>query len=162
MCSSDLEPIAYEGSLKIKECAYVHAEGYSGGALKHGPFALIEDVPGKRATPIVCIILDDEHARLMKTVAHEVKARNAQLIVITDNPKLAEGLVHVAGARLDLARGREEVAGQRAQAERREIGRRAEDRPRRGARRRCRRPAPRSATTWGSAWARRGGAGRRR
>ena len=36
------EPIAYEGALKIKECAYLHAEGYSGGALKHGPFALIE------------------------------------------------------------------------------------------------------------------------
>jgi glucosamine--fructose-6-phosphate aminotransferase (isomerizing) len=37
------EPIAYEGALKIKEMAYLHAEGYSGGALKHGPFALIED-----------------------------------------------------------------------------------------------------------------------
>ncbi len=41
------EPIAYEGALKIKECAYLHAEGYSGGALKHGPFALIEGPDGK-------------------------------------------------------------------------------------------------------------------
>lgn len=42
---------------------YLHAEGYSGGALKHGPFALIEgpDGPGG-ATPIILIILDDEHA----------------------------------------------------------------------------------------------------
>ena len=37
------EPVAYEGSLKIKEMCYLHAEGYSGGALKHGPFALIEN-----------------------------------------------------------------------------------------------------------------------
>merc|ERR1719502_1348356 len=37
------EPIAMEGALKIKEISYIHAEGYSGGALKHGPFALIED-----------------------------------------------------------------------------------------------------------------------
>jgi len=35
------EPIAREGALKIKEISYVHAEAYSGGALKHGPFALI-------------------------------------------------------------------------------------------------------------------------
>ena len=35
-------PIALEGALKIKEISYIHAEGYSGGALKHGPFALIE------------------------------------------------------------------------------------------------------------------------
>jgi glucosamine--fructose-6-phosphate aminotransferase (isomerizing) len=66
-------------------------EGYSGGALKHGPFALIgekDDAP----TPIVCIILDDEHATTMRTVAEEVKARNAKVIIITDNASLARGL----------------------------------------------------------------------
>lgn len=36
------EPVAMEGALKLKEMTYIHAEGYSGGALKHGPFALIE------------------------------------------------------------------------------------------------------------------------
>jgi hypothetical protein len=36
------EPIALEGALKIKEMCYLHAEGFSGGALKHGPFALIQ------------------------------------------------------------------------------------------------------------------------
>lgn len=36
-------PIALEGALKIKEISYIHAEGYPGGALKHGPFALIEE-----------------------------------------------------------------------------------------------------------------------
>ena len=44
-----------EGALKLKEIGYLHAEGYSGGALKHGPFAMIEsDENGKQgATPIV-------------------------------------------------------------------------------------------------------------
>lgn len=73
-------------------CRAVRAtEGYSGGALKHGPFALIgekDDAP----TPIVCIILDDEHATTMRTVAEEVKARNAKVIIITDNASLARGL----------------------------------------------------------------------
>ncbi len=67
------EPVAYEGSLKIKEMCYLHAEGYSGGALKHGPFALIEDASGKfGATPIILLIFDDEHAHHMRTAAEEV------------------------------------------------------------------------------------------
>ena len=68
------EPVAYEGALKIKETCYLHAEGYSGGALKHGPFALIEGPDGKNgSTPIVLIILDDEHAHHMRTAAEEVR-----------------------------------------------------------------------------------------
>ncbi|CAM9716127.1 unnamed protein product [Sphacelaria rigidula] len=87
------EPVAYEGALKLKEMTYLHAEGYSGGALKHGPFALIDgpDDPNG-ATPIILIILDDEHAPQMRTCAEEVKARGAQVTVITDNPVLAKGL----------------------------------------------------------------------
>lgn len=81
------EPIAREGALKIKEITYLHAEGYPGGALKHGPFALIE--PG---TPIILTILDDEHAHFMRTAAEEVRARGAYTIVITDNSALAEGV----------------------------------------------------------------------
>jgi len=87
------EPVAYEGALKIKEMCYLHAEGYSGGALKHGPFALIEDEKGKfGATPIIMFILDDQHARHMRSAAEEVKARGAELIIITDNPSLARDL----------------------------------------------------------------------
>jgi glucosamine--fructose-6-phosphate aminotransferase (isomerizing) len=88
------EPIAYEGALKIKEMAYLHAEGYSGGALKHGPFALIEDnKTGKfGATPIILLILDDAHAQHMRTCAEEVLARGADLIIITDKPELAKDL----------------------------------------------------------------------
>eukprot|EP00744_Colponema_vietnamica_P001287 GILI01002149.1.p1 GENE.GILI01002149.1~~GILI01002149.1.p1 ORF type:complete len:703 (-),score=268.20 GILI01002149.1:429-2537(-) len=84
------EPIAREGALKIKEITYLHAEGYSGGALKHGPFALID---GDQRTPIIMIILDDSHAPLMVTAAEEVRARGAHTIVITDKPSLVK---HVA------------------------------------------------------------------
>lgn len=67
------EPIAHEGALKIKEMSYLHAEGYSGGALKHGPFALIEGLEGREGqTPVVIIILDDDHAMQMRTAAEEV------------------------------------------------------------------------------------------
>jgi len=87
------EPVAYEGALKIKEMCYLHAEGYSGGALKHGPFALIEDEKGNfGATPIILLIFDDNHAHHMRTAAEEVKARGAELIIITDKPSLADGL----------------------------------------------------------------------
>ena len=84
------EPIAYEGALKIKEMTYIHAEGYSGGALKHGPFALIEGADGKDGqTPVIIILLNDDHAMQMRTAAEEVKARGAKVYVITDDPKLA-------------------------------------------------------------------------
>jgi glucosamine--fructose-6-phosphate aminotransferase (isomerizing) len=88
------EPVAMEGALKIKEMCYLHAEGYSGGALKHGPFALIEsDENGKQgATPIIMLILDDAHAHHMRTAAEEVRARGADVIVITDKKELAEGI----------------------------------------------------------------------
>ena len=87
------EPVALEGALKIKEMCYLHAEGYSGGALKHGPFALIEDDSGKfGATPIIMLILDDNHAQHMRTAAEEVMARGAHVIVITDKASLADGI----------------------------------------------------------------------
>jgi glucosamine 6-phosphate synthetase-like amidotransferase/phosphosugar isomerase protein len=60
--------------LKIKEMSYLHAEGYSGGALKHGPFALIEGKEGREGqTPVIVIILDDDHAAHMRTAAEEVR-----------------------------------------------------------------------------------------
>ncbi|KAL7496703.1 hypothetical protein ACHAWT_004869 [Skeletonema menzelii] len=87
------EPIAMEGALKLKEIGYLHAEGYSGGALKHGPFAMIEDENGKQgSTPIIMLVFDDMHAHHMRTACEEVKARGAELIIITDNKKLADGL----------------------------------------------------------------------
>jgi glucosamine--fructose-6-phosphate aminotransferase (isomerizing) len=69
------EPIAYEGALKIKEMSYLHAEGYSGGALKHGPFALIDDNNSGKfgPTPIIMLVLDDQHAHHMRTACEEVR-----------------------------------------------------------------------------------------
>jgi len=81
------EPIAYEGALKIKEITYIHAEGYSGGALKHGPFALLE-----KGTPVILMVLDDQHSELMRIAAAEVRARGAETIIITDKKSLADGI----------------------------------------------------------------------
>ena len=78
-----LYPIALESALKIKEVCYIHAEGFCGGALKHGPFALIED-----GTPIFIISNDDEHAKRMESAAEEVLCRGAHTILITDNTEL--------------------------------------------------------------------------
>ena len=77
------EAIAREGALKIKEITYLHAEGYPGGALKHGPFALIE-----KGTPVILIVLNDQHRNLMKTALEEVKVRGALTIAITNDPAL--------------------------------------------------------------------------
>jgi len=72
-------PIALEGALKIKEIGYIHAEGFPGGALKHGPFALIEP-----NTYIIFVILDDVHASKMRVAVEEVRARAAKTITITN------------------------------------------------------------------------------
>lgn len=77
------ESIAYEGASLLKQLSLVHAEGYAGGALKHGPFALIND-----GRPIILIILDDEHKDMMNLALAEVQARNAKTIVITPSKSL--------------------------------------------------------------------------
>ncbi|CDJ27056.1 glucosamine--fructose-6-phosphate aminotransferase (isomerizing), putative [Eimeria mitis] len=77
----------YAGALKIKEISYIHAEGFAGGALKHGPFALIDD---KAHTPVIMIVLGDQHAALMLNAAQQVKARGAYLICVTDYPELVQ------------------------------------------------------------------------
>src|ERR1700722_2278116 len=73
----------------VPQITYIHAEGYSGGALKHGPFALLEE-----GTPVILLILDDQHGELMRIAAQETKARGAYNIVITDNAKLAVGVAN--------------------------------------------------------------------
>ena len=78
----DFVPIALEGALKIKEISYIHAEGYSGSSLKHGPFALIE-----KNTPIILLIMDDEYMEKMKIAASQIFGRGGKVIVITNNSK---------------------------------------------------------------------------
>lgn len=72
--------IADEGALKMKEIGYLHAEGYAGGALKHGPFALIT-----AGTPIFIIAPNDANYSKMLIVADEVKSRGARVYFITDS-----------------------------------------------------------------------------
>ena len=76
---SEFFPLAYEGALKLKEISYIHAEGYPGGELKHGPIALIEE-----GSPVVVIAPKD--ALFGKTISNveEVIARGATVILITD------------------------------------------------------------------------------
>jgi glucosamine--fructose-6-phosphate aminotransferase (isomerizing) len=87
------EPVAMEGALKIKEITYLHAEGFSGGALKHGPLALIEGREGDYgSTPVIVLLIDDEHSHTVRIAAEECKARGADIYIITDKPELAKGL----------------------------------------------------------------------
>ena len=86
-------PVALEGALKLKELAYIHAEGFAGGELKHGPIALID-----QGTPVIAILpAGKEHALDEKMLSNiqEVKARGARVIVIAEEGVAVEGAEHV-------------------------------------------------------------------
>jgi len=76
-------PVALEGALKLKELAYMHAEGFAAGELKHGPIALID-----AGTPVVCVVPSPAGRGVMrdKVVSNiqEVRARGARTIVIAE------------------------------------------------------------------------------
>jgi glucosamine--fructose-6-phosphate aminotransferase (isomerizing) len=76
-------PVALEGALKLKELAYMHAEGFPAGELKHGPIALIEEglpvvvvMPSPAGRPLL-------HRKLLSNIA-EIKARGARTIVVAE------------------------------------------------------------------------------
>ena len=74
-------PVALEGALKLKELAYMHAEGFAAGELKHGPIALLED-----GLPVFVIVppKDDElHDKIVSNI-QEVRARGARTIVLAE------------------------------------------------------------------------------
>jgi glucosamine--fructose-6-phosphate aminotransferase (isomerizing) len=83
-------PIALEGALKLKELAYLHAEGFAAGELKHGPIALIE--PGM---PVFCVVpprgRDLLHDKMVSAI-QEIRARGARTIVLVedDDPGIEE------------------------------------------------------------------------
>ena len=86
-------PTALEGALKLKELAYMHAEGFAGGELKHGPIALI-DV----GTPVVAIMPPENSilAEKMASNIQEVKARGAVVIAISEFEfKSADHLIRI-------------------------------------------------------------------
>jgi len=76
-------PIALEGALKLKELAYIHAEGFAAGELKHGPIALIEPglpvfvvVPSPRGSSVL-------HSKVVSNI-QEIRARGARVIAIAE------------------------------------------------------------------------------
>ncbi len=72
-------PVALEGALKLKEISYIHAEGYPGGEMKHGPLALIDE-----NMPVVVILPKDNLYEKMLGNLHEVKSRKGITIVFTE------------------------------------------------------------------------------
>jgi glucosamine--fructose-6-phosphate aminotransferase (isomerizing) len=79
-------PIALEGALKLKEISYIHAEGYAGGEMKHGPIALIAD-----QLPVVVLVPRDSSYERMLGNMEEVRARDGMLIAITHPNDRAAG-----------------------------------------------------------------------
>ncbi len=75
-------PIALEGALKLKELAYIHAEGYPAGEMKHGPLALIEE-----GMPVVVLAPRDEHYKKTISNMQEVISRGAKVLLITNKSK---------------------------------------------------------------------------
>jgi glucosamine--fructose-6-phosphate aminotransferase (isomerizing) len=76
-------PVALEGALKLKELAYMHAEGFAAGELKHGPIALIEE-----NLPVVVVVppraRDMLHDKIVSNI-QEIRARGARTIVIAES-----------------------------------------------------------------------------
>ena len=77
-------PVAMEGALKLKELAYIHAEGFAAGELKHGPIALIEE-----GQPVIVIVpsprdADTLHPKVISNI-QEIRARGAMVIAVAED-----------------------------------------------------------------------------
>ena len=74
-------PVALEGALKLKELSYIHAEGYAGGEMKHGPLAMIDE-----NFPTMALALDGELFEKTMSNIQEIKARGGPVIAICNDP----------------------------------------------------------------------------
>jgi glucosamine--fructose-6-phosphate aminotransferase (isomerizing) len=88
-------PIALEGALKIKEIAYVHAEGYPSGEMKHGPIALID----KNFPSVILAPKDSVYEKSISGI-QEIKARGGKVIAIATKgdkaiKKLADDVIYI-------------------------------------------------------------------
>jgi glucosamine--fructose-6-phosphate aminotransferase (isomerizing) len=93
-------PIALEGALKLKELAYLHAEGFAAGELKHGPIALIEP-----DMPVFCVVPPrgrDQLRDKMVSAIQEIRARGARTIVLVEDDD--EGIEEFAHSVIRLPR----------------------------------------------------------
>ncbi len=82
-------PVAYEGSLKLKEVTYTHAEAYAGGELKHGSIAMLDE-----NFPVIALVPRDDVYEKMISNVEEVKARNAPVLAIATEGDL--NITHIA------------------------------------------------------------------
>jgi glucosamine--fructose-6-phosphate aminotransferase (isomerizing) len=76
-------PVALEGALKLKELAYIHAEGFAAGELKHGPIALVEE-----GLPVLCVVPPagrDQLRDKMVSGIQEVRARGARTVCLVED-----------------------------------------------------------------------------
>ena len=81
-------PVALEGALKLKEISYIHAEGVSGGELKHGPIAMLD-----KNFPVVAICTAGATSEKMVSNVHEVVARDAPVLaLVTEGDKSLDGV----------------------------------------------------------------------
>jgi glucosamine--fructose-6-phosphate aminotransferase (isomerizing) len=76
-----MHAVALEGALKLKEISYIHAEGYAGGEMKHGPIALIDE-----KMPVVVVAPSEPHVAYEKMIGNvqEVRARGGHVIAVVD------------------------------------------------------------------------------
>ena len=86
-------PIALEGALKLKEISYIHAEGYAGGEMKHGPIALIDE-----SVPVVVVAPSDAIFDKIASNFEQVKARGGKLVLLSDAAGNARLGRHAAAA----------------------------------------------------------------
>ncbi|PTL83553.1 glutamine--fructose-6-phosphate transaminase (isomerizing) [Vitiosangium sp. GDMCC 1.1324] len=100
-----MHPVALEGALKLKEISYIHAEGYAGGEMKHGPIALIDE-----KMPVVIIAPKQPHVAYEKIIGNieEVRARGGKVIAIIDEDdahvaSLADHVIRIPAASALLA-----------------------------------------------------------
>ncbi|WP_257461061.1 glutamine--fructose-6-phosphate transaminase (isomerizing) [Archangium lipolyticum] len=100
-----MHPVALEGALKLKEISYIHAEGYAGGEMKHGPIALIDE-----KMPVVIIAPKQPHVAYEKIIGNieEVRARGGKVIAIIDEDDthvatLADHIIRIPAASALLA-----------------------------------------------------------
>jgi glucosamine--fructose-6-phosphate aminotransferase (isomerizing) len=78
-------PVALEGALKLKEISYIHAEGYSGSELKHGPIAMLDS-----KVPVVSVLTEGSVFEKMISNCQEARARDARLIGVSNVPITSE------------------------------------------------------------------------
>ncbi|MCX6797409.1 MAG: glutamine--fructose-6-phosphate transaminase (isomerizing) [Candidatus Doudnabacteria bacterium] len=88
-------PVALEGALKLKECSYVHCEGFAGGELKHGPLALVS-----KDVPVVAVLTKNQLYEKMKSSVQEVRARGARTLIIAtegdeEAKEVADDIIYV-------------------------------------------------------------------